>query len=175
MKFYSRSGFGMGPGLGKGGMEWWWDFASEIATIFRLCDFCPTFPSLYSPSVCDIHEHILGQKHLTFSPFYCFTEVSHSTLQARAGRKERVDMTYKCNAVFWNDLSSYFKSATTLKEIVNCCKIHCMRHTAIKRVKHCAVMSQCTLLITFLYRITLALKSGVVLISGYSEVSVCGQ
>ncbi len=49
MKFYSMSGFGMGPGLGKGGMEWWWDFASEIATIFRLCDFCPTFPSLYSP------------------------------------------------------------------------------------------------------------------------------
>lgn len=69
MKFYSMWGFGMGPGLGKGGMEWWWDFASEIATIFRLCDFCPTFPSLYSPSVCDIHEHILGQKHLTFSPF----------------------------------------------------------------------------------------------------------
>lgn len=36
-------------------------------------------------------------------------------------------------------------------------------------------MSQCTLLIMFLYRITLALKSGVVLICGYSEVSVCGQ
>lgn len=84
----------MGPGLGKGGMEWWWDFASEIATIFRLCDFCPTFPFVF-PSVCDIHEHILGQKHLTFSPsFYCFTEVSHSTLQTRAGRKERVDIKY---------------------------------------------------------------------------------
>lgn len=61
-----------------------------------------------------------------------------------------------------------------LKEIVNCCK-NALYETAIKRFKHCAVMSQCTLLIMFLYRITLALKSGVVLICGYSEVSVCGQ
>lgn len=72
---------------------------------FQIVWFLSHFPLFVFPSVCDIHEHILGQKHLTFSPFYCFTEVSHSTLQARAGRKERVDMTYKCNAVFWNDLS----------------------------------------------------------------------
>lgn len=35
MKFYSMSGFGMGPGLGKGGMKWW-EFTSEIATIFLI-------------------------------------------------------------------------------------------------------------------------------------------
>lgn len=43
MKFYSMSGFGMGPGLRERGMKWW-EFASEIVTIFLFVWFLSYYP-----------------------------------------------------------------------------------------------------------------------------------
>lgn len=59
---------------------------------FQIVWFLSHFPLFVFPQCLWYSRTHFGTETPHLLPFYCFTEVSHSTLQTRAGRKERVDI-----------------------------------------------------------------------------------